>query len=580
MFYIEKLSEGRKKYPWFINTALPAIIVMLVLSITLIVYWRASLQQVESQRHEIVSRRAHNALSSIQARIITYEDILLTTRGLFNENAQITDRRWQQFVHALDLEERHPGVYSLGFIEVAESGGDNTAEKATITRVTSPYEKNIASETGYDVYADPEVKRSLERARDNARATILRAENFELHNSSASSRKSFLLVMPVYSSNHDAGTIEERRQELSGYAFVSFLNDDFFTSVVSNEDSYNYQLYSGAIVEENELLYDSSDTNEVNYDGAVSTSTETVSVADKALTIVVANTRSILSPEAVARPTAVLVAGSSFIFFVTGFIYLLTRTRTRSLWSHEEAKVQQAKDELLALASHQLRTPATGVKQYLGMLREGYAGPVSQKQAKLIESAYEGNERQLTIVNELLFVARLDAGKVTLDYDKINLTSLVKEIIDEQKPKIDELKQKLELRVADSDIYIEADKGYVRMALENIINNASKYTHEKGKIRVSVSANDENARITIQDTGVGVEEKDIHHLFKKFSRIPNELTGQVSGSGVGLYLVRKIIEAHSGTISFMSKINVGSTFAIDLPITQTASADKALNISQ
>lgn len=226
---------------------------------------------------------------------------------------------------------------------------------------------------------------------------------------------------------------------------------------------------------------------------------------------------------------------------------------------------QEAKDDFLALASHQLRTPATGVKQYLGMLKEGMAGPLSDLQIKLINKAYDSNERQLNIINELLFVARADSGQIKLNQDPISLNRLIEDIFEEQQLSFRNKNQICNIKLPRKDVMFSGDEQYMRMAIENIVTNASKYTGEGGKIEIALSEDGSKTIIEISDNGVGIDEEDRHLLFKKFSRLENELSAVVNGSGMGLYLAKKVVESHNGKIEFHSKKGVGSRVKFILP---------------
>jgi two-component system, OmpR family, phosphate regulon sensor histidine kinase PhoR len=226
---------------------------------------------------------------------------------------------------------------------------------------------------------------------------------------------------------------------------------------------------------------------------------------------------------------------------------------------------QDAKDEFLALASHQLRTPATGVKQYIGMLKEGLAGPLTELQQKLIEKAFDSNERQLSIINQMLFVARADSEEVIIDEGKINIAALLQDIVDEQQGTFGNKQQLCTLKIPDENIILVGDEQYLRMAIENVVSNAAKYTPESGSIKITLKDNAKNITIEVRDSGVGVADEDKNLLFKKFSRIPNDLSATVSGSGLGLYLVKKVLEAHHGRVTFKSKPGEGSRVKMMFP---------------
>jgi signal transduction histidine kinase len=214
---------------------------------------------------------------------------------------------------------------------------------------------------------------------------------------------------------------------------------------------------------------------------------------------------------------------------------------------NEQAEVQSAKDELLALASHQLRTPATGVKQYIGLLREGYAGELSEEQRTYLDKAYASNERQLGTINEMLVVAKADTGHLELTKEAVDVNQMMRDIVEESDTHIKSRDHNFKLYLTESPVYCFADRAYLRMALENIASNANKYTPDGGTITVTVLRKKTNVHIVVRDTGVGVSKKDFPMLFEKFARIPNELTRKVGGSGIGLYLAKKIVDEHRGS---------------------------------
>jgi two-component system sensor histidine kinase/response regulator len=252
---------------------------------------------------------------------------------------------------------------------------------------------------------------------------------------------------------------------------------------------------------------------------------------------------------------------------------LLSRTLTYALQRKkvEEQRVQhlmqlnRSKDEFISIASHQLRTPATGVKQYVGMLLEGFAGELPPNQRYLLEKAYDSNERQLKIVSDLLKVAQVDAGKVILQKKAVHIGEFVGQVIHEQVSILRAREQELEYLPPETDFTLEIDEASVRMVLENIIDNASKYSEENSTIRVSVEEKRKTAVISIADEGVGINPKDKSRLFEKFSRLDNSLSTKVGGTGLGLYWARKIVTLHNGRISYNSNTDRGTTFVIKLP---------------
>ena len=227
--------------------------------------------------------------------------------------------------------------------------------------------------------------------------------------------------------------------------------------------------------------------------------------------------------------------------------------------------LNRSKDEFISLASHQLRTPATGVKLYVGMALEGMGGTVTSKMRPLLQTAYESNDRQLQIIDDLLKVATIDAGKVKLNFAAVDLVGLVRDILSESASWFEQRQQQVVFTHKQKKVVVTADHDRLRMALENIIDNASKYTVKGKKIYINVTALKRTGKVSIRDEGVGISQEDIDKIFQKFARIDNPLSVAVGGSGLGLYWTQKIINLHRGDIAVTSKIGEGSNFVISLP---------------
>lgn len=231
----------------------------------------------------------------------------------------------------------------------------------------------------------------------------------------------------------------------------------------------------------------------------------------------------------------------------------------------ELRKVNKSKDEFISIASHQLRTPATAIKQLLGLYADGIITDIPDRHLQVIKRAYESNERQISIVNNLLLVAQVDAGELQLVLTECNIIKLIKDSLSEFNDLAENKGQSLTFTNSATAKTITADYQNMRMALENIISNAIKYSYNNGTIKVIVSDDDKNFYINISDNGVGIATGDLEKLFKKFTRIQNDLSEKEGGTGLGLYWASKIIALHNGKIDVTSRLNEGTTFQIILP---------------
>lgn len=238
------------------------------------------------------------------------------------------------------------------------------------------------------------------------------------------------------------------------------------------------------------------------------------------------------------------------------------------LLKHQHLELEalnNVKDEFISLASHQLRTPATGIKQFLGLLLEGYAGNLTIQQAAYIQKAYDSNERQIDLVNSLLRTAQVDAGKVILEKSSLSLRPLIEEVMEGLRDVFDSRQQTIIINQKNTQSDISADASRIRMVFENLIDNASKYTEPNGTITITLSETNLYAQISIKDTGVGIAETDIKKVFDKFNRVPNQLSDTAGGTGLGLYWAKKIVNLHKGSIGIRSIVDEGTEFIIKLP---------------
>lgn len=260
------------------------------------------------------------------------------------------------------------------------------------------------------------------------------------------------------------------------------------------------------------------------------------------------------------------------LFLVLG--YILVRSVLREIRyreSLEEAyqrlkRLDQAKTEFVSIASHQLRTPLTTIKGYISMILEGNYGEVPKKVKEPMKNVFKSNERLINLVNDLLNVSRIESGKLELDLEQASLEKLISEVVEELQLKAED--KDVEIRWEPSqdlpDIRIDYDK--IRQVVLNIIDNAISYT-EQGEIVVKAEQKDSKVKITISDTGEGMTQQEIEHLFDRFTRgqAGNQLN--TKGVGLGLYVGKKFVDMHGGEIWAESEgRSQGSTFHITLPL--------------
>ena len=251
------------------------------------------------------------------------------------------------------------------------------------------------------------------------------------------------------------------------------------------------------------------------------------------------------------------------------FVWLMRREVFRPL----EA-VDKAKTEFVSLASHQLRTPLTAINWYTEMLLSGDAGALTAQQKKYLQEIYTGSQRMVELVNALLNVSRLDMGTFAMEPAAVNLEELAQSVIKEQMPQITKCNMKLHTSFEYGAPTITTDLKLVRMIFQNLLSNAVKYTPAEGSITLSITQGTlpETVLVTVADTGWGIPQAQQNKIFQKFFRADNVKEKDAEGTGLGLYLVKAILEKLGGSIRFESKENAGTTFYVTLPRTSRAKA--------
>lgn len=229
-------------------------------------------------------------------------------------------------------------------------------------------------------------------------------------------------------------------------------------------------------------------------------------------------------------------------------------------------QLDKAKDEFVSMASHQLRTPLTSVKGYISMLIDGDAGKVSEQQKILLDEAYNSSERMVNLINDFLNVSRIQTGKFILEKTSIDLSQLVSQEIDSLQASATSRNIKFIYDQPKDFPMVNIDESKIRQVVMNFLDNSIYYSPDGTSVEIKLSTDDDEAILAIKDSGIGVPINERGQLFTKFYRASNARKKRPDGTGVGLYLAKKIITAHDGKVIFESVLGKGSTFGFRLPL--------------
>ena len=230
----------------------------------------------------------------------------------------------------------------------------------------------------------------------------------------------------------------------------------------------------------------------------------------------------------------------------------------------EKKRVDQLKDEFVSMVSHELRTPLTLIKEGVSQVEEGILGEINENQKKFLLVAMENIDRLGRIVDELLDISKIEAGKLELKRDRVDVISVVRTV---QAAFAHQIQGRgLELRTVlpsnKQEIYVDKDKAV--QVFVNLLSNALKFT-EKGSIEISVKPKGNVVECSVSDTGVGISEADLPKVFTKFQQFTSVKGKQAKGTGLGLAISKGIVEAHGGTMTVQSQWGKGTRFTFSLP---------------
>jgi PAS domain S-box-containing protein len=233
-----------------------------------------------------------------------------------------------------------------------------------------------------------------------------------------------------------------------------------------------------------------------------------------------------------------------------------------------EVEAEELKEGFITSISHELRTPLTAIIGYSQLLNMSAASRLEESQRLHLRRIGDSAEQLNRHINALINISQIQAGSLVLQVEHLLLCRLVEQAVERWQEPMQAREQELYFKPPVADVWIEGDESYLLWAVENLLSNAHNYTLAGGRVTVRLYCQDGEARLDVQDTGVGVATADLPHLFSRFFRASNDATFDVRGVGLGLFIARSIVELHHGRIWAESTLGVGSTFSIALPLAE------------
>ena len=554
----------------------------------------AAISTAEVRAHSEFLADAQQMRRQIQTGVNSYIEIVRATAVLLSSETELNGVEFSRYVRRLQLKERYPAIEGIGYSQCMPRQSlprvlralalDGTplrvwpetdhAERCPVVFFDSPGDATRGIR-GFDLNSDPRMRSAMHAARDSGQPTLTpTAEPTPLGDAHAAEDRKLFVFIPIYRVATPVD-LAARRRHLVGYVFSPLAAARLFEHVVElTVPSVTYEVFEGAIAAPHASLGGVAAVERARFE---STAPVDVSGGEWLVSVKLLSDDAAVVPEEAKRA----LLGGLLISFM---LFVVTRAQARAWESAARHEVElrtsaealkereaqanaanRAKDEFLATLSHELRTPLNVVLGWIGMLRHDV---LSEERASQALEIIERNARQQAeLIDDLLDVSRIITGKLRLNVRALELAPIVASVAESLRPSADAKGVHLEVGNQAQPSTVMGDPDRLRQTLWNLLSNALKFTPPGGTVSVRFESRDKKVIVRVLDTGIGIAPEFLPHVFERFVQADSTTTRAHSGVGLGLAIVRELIELHGGTVAARSRgPNQGSEFSITLPL--------------
>ena len=546
----------------------------------------------------------------IQIRLDTYVELLRAGAALFAASNAVTTDEFRLFAARLQIGDRYPGLQGMGlaryFTAEEAAAGDPALDalaqegvsiwppgrRPAYTAVVAlePETRRRRASLGYDMLTQSTRRAAMETARDTgepiASGIVTLVQEID-----GERQPGFLIYMPIYKTATMPTTVEQRRRALYGFVYSPFRGDDLLRSVLGAPRDLGFSVYDGTSSNPAALLHATPLPARRSPYPPLHATTQ-VEVAGRQWTIVF-TAHPYLDGSSLWLAPSVLFGGILLSLALFGIMrtqleaWEATARHAAELRASEETQretgerlrrlvalerearaeaqeADRAKDEFLATLSHELRTPLNAMLGWIMMLR---AGKVRQERRTDALDVIERNARtQARLIEDLLDVSRIVAGKVRLDLQPLQVAPILHTAVEAMRPGAESKHVALHAQIAMDAPAIMGDPNRVQQIVWNLLSNAIKFTPAGGEVRVELAADDDSLCLSVSDTGIGISPEFLPHVFERFRQADSSSTRAHSGVGLGLAIVRHLVQLHNGSVEAKSDgPNKGAHFVVRFP---------------
>jgi signal transduction histidine kinase/integral membrane sensor domain MASE1/DNA-binding NarL/FixJ family response regulator len=568
-----------------------AIITVIIPLISTLFAWDYSSTYIYQKNLQQFSNLAEENRKALEYRMESYSHILLGGAGFFSGSQNVSRSEWGAFSDMVDVTRNFPGVSGIGYIESVPKGNlDIFLNKVRqdgfsnfnisppgehpdhfIITYIEPIETNRTA-IGLNIAFEKNRYEAAIRARDTGRTTITR------HVTLVQDKKKspgFLLLHPLYENRNK--TQSQNTENFKGWIYIPFVARNFFTNLTnSQEKTLNIRVYDNDQLTPESLIYDSAEymaTQEIGK--KLFNEKKTINIMQKDWTIEWVSTGLFEKNVSNLTPEIILFSGLIFTALYAIFLFSLTerakiveslvREKTREAEKEKEnaLKASAAKAAFLAQMSHEIRTPMNGILGFMDMLGKTQ---LDKNQQTYLEKSTAAGNILLSIIADILDLSRIEAGKLILENAPFNFRESLNTCL--ELVKADAAQKGLDLQVnIDNSCpeFLIGDKLRLMQIFINLLSNAVKFT-DTGFIRLEASYNQKILTANIKDTGIGIDPKSINIIFESFVQADSGISRKYGGAGLGLSIIKRILDAMNGEISIASEKDKGSTFTFNVPL--------------
>lgn len=585
------------------------LFVSLILTITA---YSITSNQVDARARERFTFRSQEITRAIKERLQIYEQTLRGGVAFVNSSTPVTREGWRQYVESIEIDRYWPGIQGLGFsvpvspsekaahIEAIKAEGfpdytikpEGVREHYSSIVFLEPFDWRNQRAFGYDMWSNEMRRAAMKRARDEGTAatsgliTLVQETDDDV-------QIGFLTYLPVYKNKKLPETLQQRREEFVGWVYAAFRVGNLMKGILGHDDKgVHFQIYDGEEKNNKALLFNSNINDSGRGDSLAYQFTSKIIMQGRTWTLHFNTPPNYVNPET-DQPLFILLIGvfvDIILFYVLYALHSVNKkaegmaleiTEEYRLAKEREEIANQAKTRFLSNIAHELRTPLNSIIGFTNIIIRKSKSFLPDDQNMALQTVKKNGEHLLEIINELLDLSVIEAGKVTLDLKPVVINDLIQDQEETWKLSAKEKQLTFELDLLEEKIMLVSDKKKVLQIINNLVSNAIKYT-ELGKVTVKTTLDfreeihsetslrppsGNNAFvITVSDTGIGISKQEQSTLFREFIRTPEVEKSTIQGTGLGLYITAELTHLLGGQITCESKKGKGSTFSIYLPL--------------